>query len=128
MSASETSSSLRRERSVQRSVETARRAARFTDFEAMVQSFERAGGDPSLLRSLKVARLVISGSRVLGAIEVTGVHVEAQEFDCGVRVKVFVEPGVRLEKPAHLCFGVIPTEGVQAILPEFEIGEGARWR
>lgn len=97
-----------------------------SDFEAILNAYERSGGDPSFLRSPKVATLVISGNRVLGANEVPGVHVEAQEFDRGVRIKLFVEPGTRLETPAHLCFGVIPAEGVQEILPEFEIGEGAK--
>ncbi|MGA9351845.1 MAG: SufD family Fe-S cluster assembly protein [Anaerolineae bacterium] len=96
-----------------------------SDFEAILRAYERSGGDPQFLRSPKVASLVISGNRVLGANEVPGVHVEAQEFDRGVRIKLFVEPGTRLETPAHLCFGVIPAEGVQEILPEFEIGEGA---
>ena len=104
----------------------ARRPARFGEFEAIVQSFERAGGDPALLRSPKVASLVISGNQVLGTNEAPGVHVEAQEFERGVRVNLFVEPGTRLERPVHLCFGVIPAEGVQEILPEFEIGEGAK--
>jgi Fe-S cluster assembly scaffold protein SufB len=97
-----------------------------SDFEAILKAYERSGGDPNFLRSPKVASLVVSGNRVLGANEVPGVHVEAQEFDRGVRIKLFVEPGARLETPAHLCFGVIPAEGVQEILPEFEIGEGAR--
>jgi hypothetical protein len=30
-----------------------------------------------------------------------------------------------VENPVHLCFGVIPAEGVQRILSDFEIGEGA---
>ena len=106
--------------------ETARRPARFGEFEAIVRSFERTGGNPALLRSPQVASLVISGNKVLGANEVPGVHVEAQELEHGVQVKVIVEPGTRLERPAHLCFGVIPAEGVQEILSEFEIGEGAK--
>ena len=97
-----------------------------SDFEAILKAYERSGGDPDFLRSPKVASLVISGNRVLGANEVPGVQVEAQEFERGVRIKLFVEPGTRLETPAHLCFGVIPAEGVQEILPEFEIGQGAR--
>jgi Fe-S cluster assembly scaffold protein SufB len=125
MSASETSSNSDFAE-LSRGVETARRPARFGEFEAIVQSFERAGGDPAFLRSPRVASLVISGNQVLGANEVPGVRVETQEFEHGVRVKLFVEPGTRLERPAHLCFGVIPAEGVQEILPEFEIGEGAK--
>lgn len=97
-----------------------------SDFEAILKAYERSGGDPSFLRSPKVASLVISGNQVLGANEVPGVNVETQEFERGVRIKLFVESGTRLETPAHLCFGVIPAEGVQEILPEFEIGEGAK--
>ncbi len=97
-----------------------------SDFEAILKAYERSGGDPNFLCSPKVASLVISGNQVLGVNEVPGVHIEAQEFDRGVRIKLFVEPGTRLETPAHLCFGVIPAEGVQEILPEFEIGQGAR--
>jgi hypothetical protein len=36
-----------------------------------------------------------------------------------------VDPGTRVEYPVHLCFGMVPQEGVQEILPTFEIGEGA---
>jgi len=97
-----------------------------SDFEAILKAYERSGGNPHFLRSPKVASLVISGNRVLGANQVPGVRIEPEEIEHGVRVKVIVEPGARLDTPAHLCFGVIPAEGVQEILPEFEIGAGAR--
>ena len=97
-----------------------------SDFEAILQAYERSGGDPDFLRSPKVASLVISGNRVLGANQVPGVRIVPEEIEHGVRVRVIVERGARLDVPAHLCFGVIPAEGVQEILPEFEIGEGAR--
>lgn len=73
-----------------------------------------------------MASLVVSGNRILGSNEVAGVHLLSKELPDGVRVKVIVEPGVRLDTPAHLCFGVIPREGTQRILSEFEIGEGAK--
>ncbi len=97
-----------------------------SNFEAILRAYERSGGDPSFLRSPKVASLVISGNRVLGANQVPGVRIEPEEIEHGVRVSIIVEPGVQLDMPAHLCFGVIPAEGVQEILPEFEIGEGAK--
>ena len=96
------------------------------DFEAILKAYERSGGDPNFLRSPKVASLVISGNRVLGTNQVPGVHIVSEEIEHGVRVRVIVEPEARLDVPAQLCFGVIPAEGVQEILPEFEIGEGAR--
>ena len=97
-----------------------------SDFEAILKAYEQAGGDPGFLRSSRVASLVISGHRVLGKNEVDGVQLVSEELPEGVRVKVIVAPGVRLDAPAHLCFGVIPKEGKQCILPEFEIGDGAR--
>ena len=97
-----------------------------SDFEAILKAYARAGGDPHFLRSKKVASLVVSGNQVLGANEISGVHLSSEELPDGVRAKVVVEPGVRLDTPAHLCFGVMPTEGMQRILSEFEIGDGAR--
>jgi len=97
-----------------------------SDFESILQAYERSGGDPHFLQSPRVASLVVSGNRVLGSNEVAGVHLTSEELPDGVRVRVVIEPGVRLDTPAHLCFGVIPREGVQRIRSEFEIGAGAR--
>lgn len=97
-----------------------------SDFDAILQAYERSGGDARFLRSPKVASLVVSGNRVLGVNEVPGVHLISEELADGVRAHIVVEPGIRLDVAAHLCFGMIPREGVQRILSEFEIGDGAR--
>ncbi|HIC88114.1 MAG TPA: SufBD protein [Anaerolineae bacterium] len=98
---------------------------RSREFEAILKAYEQAGGDPSFLRSPRVASLVVSGNRVLGSNEVAGVHMEAVPLPDGVQVKLKVDPGTKLEHPVHLCFGMIPTEGTQRILSEFDIGAGA---
>lgn len=97
-----------------------------SDFEAILKAYERSGGDPRFLRSPKIASLVISGNRVLGTNEINGVHLVSRELPDGVQATVVVEPGVVLDNPVHLCFGVVPKEGVQHILSTFEIGAGAR--
>ena len=97
-----------------------------SDFQAILKAYEQAGGDPRFLRSPRVASLVVSGNKVLGANEVPGVKMEAEELPNGVRARIEVAPNTRLDYPVHLCFGVIPAEGIQEIYPEFEIGEGAK--
>nr|MBC7243803.1 SufD family Fe-S cluster assembly protein [Chloroflexota bacterium] len=97
-----------------------------SDFEAILKAYERSGGNPHFLKSSRVASLVVSGNRILGANEVAGIHLISEPLPDGVRVKVVIEPGIKLDTPAHLCFGVIPTEGTQRILSEFEIGAGAK--
>lgn len=96
------------------------------EFEALLEAYNQAGGDPSVLRAPKAATLVVSANRVLAANEVPGVHFEAEPLPDGVRARIAVEPGTRVERPVHLCFGMLPAEGVQRIEAEYEIGAGAR--
>ncbi|MFP3897616.1 MAG: SufB/SufD family protein [Anaerolineales bacterium] len=96
-----------------------------SDFEAILEAYERSGGDPAFLKSSQVASLVISGDQVLGLNAVPGLDVDPQPLPDGVQVTVVVEPQVQIENPVHLCFGVVPEEGVQRILVDFRIGEGA---
>ncbi len=96
------------------------------EFEAIARAYEKAGGNPEVFRSPRIASLVVSGNKVLGANEIPGIHLESEELPSGVKAKVTVEPGTRIEYPVHLCFGVLPEEGVQEIYSEFEIGDGAQ--
>ncbi len=95
------------------------------EFELLVEAYEKSGGTPEVLKSDKYASLAIHGNHVLGKNEVRGLRVETVETEHGVRVRVRVEPGVRIQNPVHLCFGLVPEEGLQEIISDFEIGENA---
>jgi Fe-S cluster assembly scaffold protein SufB len=43
-----------------------------------------------------------------------------------VTATITVDPGTVVEFPVHLCFGVLPQEGVQEIRTTFAIGDGAQ--
>jgi len=96
-----------------------------SDFEAILAAYELSGGDPQFLMSPKVASLVINGNQVLGANELPGVHMTAEQLPDGVKAQVVVDPGTQVALPVHLCFGVIAREGAQRILASFHIGAGA---
>jgi hypothetical protein len=95
------------------------------EMAAMLDAYRQAGGDPSALQLPEVATLVVSANQVLSAHEIPGVHFEAEPLENGVKARILVEPGIKVEHPVHLCFGVIPAEGIQEILADYEIGEGA---
>ncbi len=95
------------------------------EMSAMLDAYRQAGGDPQALQLPDVATLVVSSSDVLMAHEIPGVHFEAQPLEHGVQARLSVEAGARVERPVHLCFGVIPAEGLQEIVAEYEIGDGA---
>ena len=96
-----------------------------SDFEAILKAYEASGGDPHFLQSPKVASLVISGNQVLGSNSIPGLTMTSEALPDGVRARVVVDPGAKIKTPVHLCFGVIPAEGVQRILSDFQIGAGA---
>lgn len=95
------------------------------EFEAMLKAYEQAGGRPDVLQTPKVASAVVSGNQVLAVNVVEGVDIAAEELENGVRARITVAPGTKVDYPVHLCFGMTDENGLQEILPVFEIGEGA---
>ncbi len=95
------------------------------EMEAIEDAYRQAGGNPDELNMPQVATLVVSANQVLTSHEVPGIRFEAEPLEHGVRARIFVEPGVKIENPVHLCFGVTPAEGIQEIISQYEIGEGA---
>ncbi len=96
------------------------------EFEVLAKTLEKTGGNPAALRNPRVASLVVHGNRVLGLNSLPGLEMEVEPIPDGIRARVAVKPGVALQNPVHLCFGLLPKEGVQRILSTFEIGERAK--
>ncbi len=67
-----------------------------------------AGGDD-------VAHVEVHGNEVVGLHLVPGLEVEADPTSDGVEVHLRLREGVQLANPVHLCFGLLPSEGVQHI-------------
>jgi Fe-S cluster assembly scaffold protein SufB len=110
---------------IKRSLLEERDPAWAREFEAMMDAYQRAGGRPDVLRVPRVASAVISANQVLAVNEIEGVTIEAIETQHGVRARITVAPGIQVEHPVHLCFGVTAEEGLQEIHSDFDIGEGA---
>jgi Fe-S cluster assembly scaffold protein SufB len=96
------------------------------EFEELAKAYEASGGDASSLLDPKSASLMVSHNKILGKNEIPGVSIEGGETPTGATARITVEPGTLVERPVHLCFGVVPREGVQEIVSEFSIGDGSR--
>jgi Fe-S cluster assembly scaffold protein SufB len=86
------------------------------EYEVMVDAYEKAGGDRTSLVSKDIAKLVIHQNKVLSAQEVDGIKIETKETESGVNIDFLVEKGVKIARPVHLCFGILPQEGLQEII------------
>jgi len=96
------------------------------EFEAILDAYRQAGGDPNALQVPNVATLVVSANQVLVAHGIEGITFDAQELPHGVKARIVVAPNARIERTVHLCFGMLPAEGLQEIIAEYEIGAGAQ--
>jgi len=85
------------------------------EYEAMLEAYNKAGGNLEALKSKEVGNLVIHKNKVLSANEVKGIKVETVETETGVNIYFLVEEGTKIKYPVHLCFGVLPEEGIQEI-------------
>lgn len=96
------------------------------EFEAIVDTFEKSGGQKNLLKSDKVASLVVAGNKVIFKNVVDGISVKAQEKEDGVKIHLKVEDNVEMAYPIHLCYGVVHKTGRQHIDSTYEIGNNAK--
>ncbi len=95
------------------------------EYEAMLEAYGKAGGNLDALASKESGNLVIHQNRVLSANEAEGIRLETEETETGVNVCFSVEAGARIEYPVHLCFGVLPEEGLQEIKLRVEAQAGS---
>jgi len=95
------------------------------EFEAIVDAYEKSGGNSKQLLDQSFASLVVSGNKVLASNSIPGVHIEGETIPDGVQARIIVDDGVMVRFPVHLCFGVIPKDGIQIIESDYIIGENA---
>ena len=98
------------------------------EYEVMVDAYEKAGGDRSALLNKDVAKLVVHENRVLSADGVPGVRLRYEHKENGIMAELLVEEGIKVKHPVHLCFGILPEEGLQEIGLQVEVGSGAEVR
>jgi len=72
-----------------------------------------------------VAHVEIHGNQVLSRHLVEGLIVESESIEDGVKVHIRVKKGATLKNPVNFCFGLIPENGVQRIIIDTVIEEGA---
>lgn len=95
------------------------------EFEMLVDAYEKSGGDGNVFNDDSGAFLLINKDKVVGANEVEGLKIETEEIENGIKARVTIAKGTKLKKPMHMCFGVTHKEGVQHILSEYILEEGA---
>ncbi len=96
-----------------------------SEIDDLMRTVSSCGGDSAALGDAGTAHLVASGHSILSSRTVEGLVVDARETAEGVAARVTVRAGVKLEKPVHLCFGVMHRTGLQRIEMNVRVEDGA---
>ena len=95
------------------------------DYELMLDAYAQAGGAPSVFKDSNIAHLVVHKNKVIGSNSVKGLVLVPKETAIGIDIMLTVEKGIKIENLVHLCFGVLPKEGIQEINIKARIEDGA---
>jgi len=96
-----------------------------TELKTIKQIYDYTGADPNL-QDPDTAHLVINGNKVLGMNSVPGLDIKVRELEDGIDAKVVLKSGTVVEKPVHLCFGMLPEKGIQRIILDVNIEKDAK--
>jgi Fe-S cluster assembly scaffold protein SufB len=91
------------------------------EYESVLQAYEKAGGIPANLKNKETASLLVHENRVLNVNEAPGIKLKSEQKDNGIIAKLSVAEGSKIKHPVHLCFGVLPKEGLQEIVFKADI-------
>jgi len=95
------------------------------EYEEIIDAYGKAGGNKEVLKSREIAALVVHENRVLRANEAEGIRIKWAQKEKGVRAELTVEEGKKIKHPVHLCFGILPKEGLQEIVLKVNVQDGA---
>jgi Fe-S cluster assembly scaffold protein SufB len=70
-----------------------------------------------------IAHLEVHGNEVVGSHLVPGLNVDVDQLDDGIEAWIRLERGARIANPVHLCFGMLPAEGLQRIVMHVDVEE-----
>lgn len=97
-----------------------------TDLANLRRAFVLIGEDPAKVLAPDTAHVIAHGHEVVSQQSIPGVRLEAHAEADGIKAQLEIEPGARIEKPIHLCFGLFERFGVQNVDLTVTLGAGAR--
>jgi len=96
------------------------------EYEEILEAYDKAGGDQAGLKNKAIASLIVHENKVLNANEAQGIRLKSEQQENGVIAELLVEEGRKIEYPVHLCFGVLPKEGLQEIVLKVDVQPNSR--
>lgn len=95
------------------------------ELELLSKAYEKSGRNIATLLDKNIASLIITGNKVLGLNNVTGVEVLPRQISHGVEADINIQPNIVLNRPIHICTGFLEKRGMQEIVFNIRIGDNS---
>jgi len=82
-------------------------------------------GISKIIEDERNASLIIDRDRIISKNTVSGLKVDTAKIKDGVKINIFLENDINIDRPVHLCFGVTNKKATQIIKLNMEIGENS---
>ncbi|MBN1899325.1 MAG: SufD family Fe-S cluster assembly protein [Spirochaetes bacterium] len=82
--------------------------------------------EENILTNKEIAHLFIHHNKVLTSHLLPGLDVKTEERKDGVKVDIVLKENTVIKRPVHLCFGMLPKEGVQRIILRADIKRNSK--
>lgn len=94
--------------------------------DVVAQLLESIGINPSHPFGEDVARIQVHQNKIVDVFLIPGLEVDADETSEGINALIHIKEGEHLEKPVHICFGVLPEDGLQQINLDIRVDADAK--
>ena len=91
-----------------------------------IEAIKMLTSDHSIFSSDDIARLYVEEGNVLSLREIDGLKIKTEEISDGVKLRVEIEEGMKIEKPVFLCFEILGTKGRQIVFPEIILRQNSQ--
>jgi len=91
----------------------------------LTKELSRITETDDIFRQPDIAHIFIHHHKVIQSHLLPGLKVDVKEFEDHIEVNTVVEKNTKIEKPVHMCFGMIPEKGIQKMIIHIDIHENA---
>lgn len=91
-----------------------------------VKDLSKVAGIEDIFKNPDIAHIFIHHHKVTKSHFVPGFNVQFEEMKDKIKVNVVVEKNTKIEKPVHMCFGMLPKTGIQHLVMNIDVGDDSQ--
>ncbi len=81
---------------------------------------------PHMIEYDEFAHLVVHHNSIVSSHLIPGLEADIDELPDGISARIRIKEGAKIRYPVHLCFGMMPEDGLQKIIMDIDLEERSK--